>query len=258
MTPEQAAVLRAPFPPESIGKLPRVTCKKCSDRNMQCDRHSKESCAVCGNWISTQHIHLDFVGHAAVRDRLLQADPAWTWEPVAVDPTTGAPVVTAGGLWIRMTVLDVTRYGWGDGPDIKQMISDAIRNAAMTFGVALDLWSKEDLRHDDSPDQRENAPRSAQTRRAEQAPADQGHPHPHEDDPSDTHSPASSEATGPISQNRVQRLRARAAAVGNNNLVQQRAGEWNLPTIAKSSEKQLDLWAELLTTLEPIAAPEHV
>ena len=27
----------------------------------------------------------------------------------------------------------------------KQLISDAIRNAAMRFGVALDLWAKEDL-----------------------------------------------------------------------------------------------------------------
>ena len=29
MTPEEAAELRKPFGPESVGKLPRVTCTKC-------------------------------------------------------------------------------------------------------------------------------------------------------------------------------------------------------------------------------------
>lgn len=116
MTPEQAAALRAPFPPEAIGKLPA----------------------------SRGRPALDYVGHAAVTDRLLQVDPEWTWQPVAVGEF-GQPVVTDGGLWIRLFVAGVARYGWGDGPDMKQMISDAIRNAAMRFGVALDLWSKEDL-----------------------------------------------------------------------------------------------------------------
>jgi hypothetical protein len=50
-----------------------------------------------------------------------------------------------GGLWILLTVKDVTRPGYGDGANPKEVISDAIRNAAMRFGVALDLWAKEDL-----------------------------------------------------------------------------------------------------------------
>lgn len=150
MTPEQAAALRAPFPAEAIGKLPKLTCKACSNSpSRNCEKHSKSKCAVCGNWISSAHIDLDYVGHAGVRDRLLQVDPEWTWTPAATDPNTGAPLCTDGGLWIAMTVAGVTRLGWGDGPDIKQRISDAIRNAAMTFGVALDLWSKEDLHASD-------------------------------------------------------------------------------------------------------------
>lgn len=87
---------------------------------------------------------LDYVGHAAVTDRLLEVDPTWTWEPMAVD-AQGAPVSTNGNLWIRLTVLGVTRIGVGDGANAKECISDAIRNAAMRFGVALDLWSKEEL-----------------------------------------------------------------------------------------------------------------
>ncbi len=51
----------------------------------------------------------------------------------------------AGNLWIKLTVCGVTRPGVGDGKTAKELIGDAIRNAAMRFGVALDLWAKEDL-----------------------------------------------------------------------------------------------------------------
>jgi hypothetical protein len=87
---------------------------------------------------------LDYVGHAATTSRLLEVDPEWTWEPMAVGPN-GEPLMTNGGLWIRLTVCGVTRIGFGDGKNPKEIIGDAIRNAAMRFGVALDLWSKEDL-----------------------------------------------------------------------------------------------------------------
>lgn len=123
MTVEKAAELRAPFPPEMIGKLPRAG------------------------------IELDYVGHAAVTDRLLQVDPEWSWEPVAW-AENGTPLIslhdTNAVLWIRLTVCGVTRLGVGivaaKAFELqKQLISDALRNGAMRFGVALDLWSKEGL-----------------------------------------------------------------------------------------------------------------
>jgi len=134
MTPEQAAALRAPFKPEQIGKLPKPT---------KAD-NPKGQCKECGGWHGLPAMHLDYVGHAATTDRLLSVDPAWTWEPMAVD-AQGVPIIVGGGLWIKLTVCGVTRPGWGDGKNLKEMIGDAIRNAAMRFGVALDLWSKEDL-----------------------------------------------------------------------------------------------------------------
>src|SRR5690606_32615245 len=42
-------------------------------------------------------------------------------------------------------ICGVTRIGVGDGKSAKECIGDAIRNAAMRFGVALDLWAKEAL-----------------------------------------------------------------------------------------------------------------
>jgi hypothetical protein len=53
-----------------------------------------------------------------------------------------------GGMWGKLTVLGVSRIGFGDsagktGPNaIKEVIGDFIRNAAMRFGVATYLWSK--------------------------------------------------------------------------------------------------------------------
>jgi hypothetical protein len=135
MMPEEAAKrLREPFPPEAIGKLPRA------------------------------NIMLDYVGHADVTDRLLEVDPDWTWEPLAY-AEDGGPLIRNDGkvatLWIRLTVCGVTRPGVGNEPaskfDLeKQLISDALRNAAMRFGVALDLWKKHDL--DDRPGVRAPAP----------------------------------------------------------------------------------------------------
>lgn len=121
--------LRKPFPAEVIGKIAR------------------------GN------TELDFVGHAAVTDRLnnVLGPDGWNWEPVSLDEF-GLPQLDAkGNLWIKLLIRDdyrstsdkpvwVARLGYGDGSSsIKELIGDAIRNAGMRFGIALDLWSKDEL-----------------------------------------------------------------------------------------------------------------
>lgn len=119
MKQEQQDALRAPFAKEQIQKLP------------------------------TGGLQLDYVSHAWVTDRLLQVDPAWTWKPLAFNESGLPAFDTNGGLWIELTVCGVTRYGYGEpqGRDkfdmTKGAIGNAIRNAAMRFGVALDLWAKE-------------------------------------------------------------------------------------------------------------------
>lgn len=125
MTPDEAKKLREKFPPGTVGKLPKGG------------------------------VMLDYVGHAAVTDRLLQVDPAWSWEPLALTPDGLPATDKAGNLWIKLTVCGVTRIGVGDGKSAKEAIGDAIRNAAMRFGVALDLWSKEELESDHVPTVRE-------------------------------------------------------------------------------------------------------
>lgn len=91
------------------------------------------------------------MGHAALTDRLLEVDPQWSWKPMAVNEH-GLPIYDQfGGLWIWLTICGVTRpgYGFADGKSggnaIKEAIGDALRNAGMRFGAALDLWHKGDL-----------------------------------------------------------------------------------------------------------------
>jgi hypothetical protein len=141
--------LRAPFTRKQIGKLPKVYCGDCRERNKVCSEHKKQKCNTCKAVISPAHLHVDFVGHADVTDRLLSVDPGWNWEPLGFD-SFGSPAFDGnGGLWIKLTVGGVTRLGYGHadgkkgGDAVKEAIGDAIRNAAMRFGVALDLWRKE-------------------------------------------------------------------------------------------------------------------
>jgi hypothetical protein len=147
MTAERVTALRQPFPAESVGKLPKGTCRECSNsQNKRCDRHPwVYGCPDCNGNHSTATVHLDYVGHAAVTDRLLTVDPLWSWEPMALGPDGFPALDREGNMWIRLTIHGITRLGVGDGRSAKERIGDAIRNAAMRFGVALDMWTKDDL-----------------------------------------------------------------------------------------------------------------
>jgi len=147
------ALLRVPFPDHQISKLPKPTKKQTDD--VKADFKSGIRCKICGGWHHKDVVHLDYVGHAALTDRLLNADPLWSWEPVSFG-ADGLPVTDKnGGLWIRLTVCGRSMLGYGHpdgksgGDAVKEAIGDALRNAAMRMGAALDLWHKGDLHADD-------------------------------------------------------------------------------------------------------------
>lgn len=148
------AKLRAPFPENQISKLPKESKAQADQR--KADRNNAVNCKICGGWHHKNAVHLDYVGHAALTDRLLDVDPEWTWEPVAFGPDGLPAVDRSGGMWIKLTVCGVSRLGYGSadgkqgGDAVKEIIGDALRNAAMRFGAALDLWHKGDL-HADEP-----------------------------------------------------------------------------------------------------------
>lgn len=148
--PAGLAMMRKPFEPNQISQMCRSTKKD----------NPKGKCPKCNGYHGLPAIQLTYVGHAALTDRLLDADPAWSWEPLALDEK-GYPVIDRdGGMWIKLTVCGVTRLGYGDaqgktgGDAMKERIGDALRNAAMRFGAALDLWHKGVLHleaEDDAP-----------------------------------------------------------------------------------------------------------
>jgi hypothetical protein len=155
-------LLRVPFPEHQISKLPKPT--KAQTEQVKANFKVGIRCTICGAWHHPDVIHLDYVGHAALTDRLLDADPNWFWEPLALGPN-GLPAIDGdGGMWIKLTVCGVTRLGYGDaqgktgGDAMKERIGDALRNAAMRFGAALDLWHKGDLHlEEESEPQKESA-----------------------------------------------------------------------------------------------------
>lgn len=145
---EGLAKLLEPFSMGEISKLPKPT--KAQTDAVKANFKVGIRCKLCGGWHHKDVVHLDYVGHAAVTARLLKVDPLYNWEPYAVNEF-GLPAIDKdGGLWIKLTVCGVTRPGYGGadgkrGTDAtKELIGDALRNAGMRFGMALDLWHKGD------------------------------------------------------------------------------------------------------------------
>jgi hypothetical protein len=93
---------------------------------------------------------LDFVGHADITRILIEIDPLWSWEPVAWSED-GRPAITVTNgmatMWARLTLCGKSVLGVGsvrhDKMDVdKELIGDFLRNAAMRFGISLNLWTK--------------------------------------------------------------------------------------------------------------------
>lgn len=133
--------LREPVPASKIGKIPKGGAQ------------------------------LDYVGHADVTHILLDVDPLWTIAP-AYETETGPARTLVGGnveMWFDLTVCGVTRRCVGvvkndDRKEIsKELISDAIRNGAMRFGVALDLWSKSEAHEITKPEPVQETPANEAT-----------------------------------------------------------------------------------------------
>lgn len=153
--------LRAPFAENLVNWLPKPMLKR-----EEMDKIPKAACQVCGQYHARDKVmHLSYVGHAALTDRLLDVDPSWSWEPLAFDDHGLPKLDSDGGMWIRLNILGISRLGYGDsgtkkGPDAtKERIGDALRNAAMRFGCALEFWHKGDLNlHKSIPEAHDEPP----------------------------------------------------------------------------------------------------
>lgn len=138
--------LMEPFPETEISWLPKPS--KAQTEAVNRDFKVGIRCQTCGAWHHPQVVHLAYVGHAAVTKRILDVDPRWDWDFLQKNETGGPVFDNDGGMWITLTILGTTRKGYGSadgkkGPNAtKEIIGDAIRNAGMRFGIALELWHK--------------------------------------------------------------------------------------------------------------------
>ena len=125
-------------------------------------------------------INLAYVSHADITRILIEVDPSWSWQPV--EWVNGRPSINVENgtatMWATLTLLGKSMIGVGsvraDKQDLdKELIGDFLRNAAMRFGIALSLWSKQDW----SDNTTIISLPAAQSKRAEQAkPSVANHP----------------------------------------------------------------------------------
>jgi hypothetical protein len=154
--------LTSPFPVTWIEKLPKQLLRndenkgRCSETAPSSGKGGPFYSAdghYCGGY-HARSVHLDYVGHAGITMRLNEVcTPAgWEWEPMVVAKVEGGefPAIPREEFWIWLKIKDPETQEWirkqGVGDDYrgssKQAIGDAIRNAAMRFGIGTYLWSK--------------------------------------------------------------------------------------------------------------------
>lgn len=168
-------LLKRPFEADQMEKLPKYCGKK--DANGRVPKSAYGNCPECGKRHPLPSVHLDYVGHAGITDRLNEVDPFWHIEPMAYN-ASGLPCFDGnGGLWCWITILGIKRMCYGDsqgktGPNaVKEAIGDAIRNGAMRFGVATYLWSKSERAEAMKPGQEEPPARAEKPSKAAIDPA---------------------------------------------------------------------------------------
>ena len=115
---------------------------------------------------------LSYVSHADITRILIEVDPLWSWQPI--EWVNGRPAIHVENgiatMWGTLTLLGKSMIGVGsvraDKQDHeKEVVGDFLRNAAMRFGIAISLWSKQDW----SDNTTITSLPAAQARRAEEA-----------------------------------------------------------------------------------------
>jgi hypothetical protein len=144
-------LLKEPFPEDQLELKPQPVSRQDQDKG-RCEAGTRYTAdgMVCGGW-HTRSVHLTYVGHAGITDRLndVCGPEGWELEPLALGQD-GLPVIRGGQLWVKLTIWGVTKIEVGDADgrsgyeEGKVIWSDALKRAAMRFGIGTYLWSKSD------------------------------------------------------------------------------------------------------------------
>jgi hypothetical protein len=96
-------------------------------------------------------VNLSYVSHSEITRILISVDAMWSWEPI--EWINGRPAIHIENgmatMWGKMTLLGKSMICVGsaraDKADYeKELIGDLLRNGSMRYGIALNLWSKQD------------------------------------------------------------------------------------------------------------------
>lgn len=96
-------------------------------------------------------VNLSYVSHSEITRILISIDAGWSWEPI--EWINGRPAIHIENgmatMWGKMTLLGKSMICVGsaraDKADYeKELIGDLLRNGSMRYGIALNLWSKQD------------------------------------------------------------------------------------------------------------------
>lgn len=83
----------------------------------------------------TKAMLVAYVQHTDCYSRIEQVDPNWTSEITQV-----LPIGDTVNVRVKLTIKGVSRENAGEGDDLKSATSDAIKRAAMLFGVSRYLY----------------------------------------------------------------------------------------------------------------------
>lgn len=133
------AHVRRDFPANAQGKLPKP------GQNAS----AAASCSICGGFHKgAGGVHVDYLGHAFVRERLNEVP----WDLTIWRTASGDPMIIEEGelatLPFTMTVMGVDRHEVACAPTGKEewpklLWSDMISRGGMAHGIGLSLWQKD-------------------------------------------------------------------------------------------------------------------
>jgi hypothetical protein len=164
---------------------------------------------------------MSYISHGLITERLNEVDPEWSWDRVEEHIYYDNGIPHCAGVTVRLTVGGIARVEAG-GPqrqdgfanEIKNAYSDALKRAAMRFGVALDMWeSLVDAEYDEDVTLAERVPAPVQ-RQAQ--PQRQQQPQPTSTVQS-VPAPASERVAGGATKKQIGKLRVQASQAGHND-----------------------------------------
>jgi hypothetical protein len=117
LTDDDIKKLKRPFPDETIG--------------VKVNNFSKDR---------TKAMLIQYLQHTDVYDRIEEVDP--TWSCMAGTPFYIAKVIAVP---MKLSIKGVTRENIGEGEDYKSAYSDALKRAAMLFGIGRYLYDAEQV-----------------------------------------------------------------------------------------------------------------